>query len=254
MENNIRGLTSIQLKWIAMIAMVIDHVAFALVDYDTVLYDIMRGIGRLAFPIFCFVIVEGFIHTRSREKYMRNLLLFALISEIPFNLVIAGTLIYIDYQNTLFTLAFGLAAVWLIERNSGNKYLQVLYVAMCMIISQMFLCDYSFMGVLLIVIFYVFRYDHKKMFITAAIWMFFGVGLTAVADNIMLYPDSISQALADAPGYIIEYGTDEILGVISFIFIGLYNGERGKSFNKYFFYIFYPLHLTVIGIICLLMY
>lgn len=105
------GLSGSALKVIAMISMVIDHVALYLMEYGTVLYETMRCIGRIAFPVFAFLIAEGFIHTRSRYKYFFTLLGFAVISEIPWYLLNGtdGT------HNVMFTLALGVATLMVLE-------------------------------------------------------------------------------------------------------------------------------------------
>ncbi|MBP3913178.1 MAG: hypothetical protein J6D14_02080, partial [Lachnospiraceae bacterium] len=125
-----RGLSGAVLKMIAVITMTIDHVGKGIVQQKILknpeivsgllsrddlrrLYDLMRDIGRIAFPIYCFLLVEGFLHTRSRAKYCIRLFLFALISEIPFNLGLYGTLWYKAHNNVFFELGAGLLAVWI---------------------------------------------------------------------------------------------------------------------------------------------
>lgn len=105
------GLSGSALKVIAMISMVIDHIALYLMEYGTVLYETMRCIGRIAFPVFAFLIAEGFIHTRSRYRYFFTLLGFAVISEIPWYLLngVDGT------HNVMFTLALGVATLMVLE-------------------------------------------------------------------------------------------------------------------------------------------
>ena len=119
-----RILSGSALKVLAMIIMLIDHTAsFLLRDYEPAttpwfqlgdntysLYRVMRDVGRAAFPIFCFLLVEGFLHTHNRFKYGRNLLIFACISEIPWNFAQNGTLLFPDKQNVFFTLFLGYAA------------------------------------------------------------------------------------------------------------------------------------------------
>ena len=120
-----RGLTGGALKWIALLSMLIDH--FAAVFYvgsflagaplfSRGLYYVLRCIGRLAFPLYAFLLAEGFRHTRSVEKYLLRLLLFGLLSEIPFDLAFRRTWMHWDYQNVYFTLFLGLLAVWMWER------------------------------------------------------------------------------------------------------------------------------------------
>jgi hypothetical protein len=105
------GLNGSAMKVIAMISMVIDHVALYLMEHGTVLYGTMRCIGRIAFPVFAFLIAEGFIHTRSRYRYFFTLLGFAVISEIPWYLLNGAD----GTHNVMFTLALGVATLMVLE-------------------------------------------------------------------------------------------------------------------------------------------
>ena len=105
------GLSGSALKVIAMISMVIDHIALYLMEHGTVLYETMRLVGRIAFPVFAFLIAEGFIHTRSRYRYFFTLLGFAVISEIPWYLLNGAD----GTHNVMFTLALGVATLMVLE-------------------------------------------------------------------------------------------------------------------------------------------
>lgn len=100
--------------------MVIDHFALAvyrwLPNYDYNVYFVLRKVGRLAFPIYCFLLVEGFFHTKNVAKYFRNCFLFAVISELPFNMAVFGKVVYPKGQNVYFTLCIGLCALILLEK------------------------------------------------------------------------------------------------------------------------------------------
>ena len=127
------------LKMIALVIMFIDHIGAVIVqrtmamegfnhDFWSSLYWPIRYVGRLAFPIFCFLLVEGFVHTSNVKKYLKGMLLFALISEIPFNLGIAGTLFSLEYQNVFWELALGIMAMLsleMIEKKKSNYWIQV---------------------------------------------------------------------------------------------------------------------------------
>ena len=124
-----RGLSGSALKWIAVISMLVDHAAVVffvasrevgrpLLSAD--LYIVLRCIGRLAFPLYAFLLAEGFFHTRSVEKYLLRLFLFGVMSEIPFDLAFRGVWLEGTYQNVYFTLALGLLAVWLWMRSTGG--------------------------------------------------------------------------------------------------------------------------------------
>lgn len=218
-----KGFSAAILKWIAVISMVTDH--FAVSVYSCVwgrgtnCYTALRAVGRIAFPIYCFLLVEGFCHTRSARLYLRNLVIFALISEIPFNMAVFGHIFYPKGQNVYFTLALGLCALLLLKRFEGFSpkriFLQALIVAVFLALGQLLEVDYHWRGIAYIILFYYLR-ELKIGKGTAAL-----VGAAAFA----LY---------------------ERAAVLAFAPIYLYNGERGRQ-KKYLFYAIYPLHLLVLG-------
>ena len=113
-----KGLSGSTLKLIAIVSMLIDHVAAAVIvrvlyaghwtEQLYQIYRVMRSVGRIAFPIFCFFLVEGFEHTRDRKKYALRLFLFALISEIPFDLAFSAEILEVQYQN-VFDYRYGIS-------------------------------------------------------------------------------------------------------------------------------------------------
>jgi len=238
--HNRLALSGAGLKWIAIICMLIDHVGAVLVEpvimggvYYPVLtpkqwvllYYILRGIGRIAFPIFAFLIVEGFMHTSNRLKYLRNLCIFALVSEIPFNLAIARSVFTLDFQNVFCTLALGLIAIWAMEfieqkayaRNLSKpveEFCAILIAVLVAVIAEFANTDYGAIGVLAICIFY--KYKQKKTAGAVIVWIMLSF-----------------------------YGWIEVFCLPSVLAVHAYNGERGKQ-NKYLFYVFYPLHLLIL--------
>lgn len=222
------GLSGSTLKLIACITMLIDHTGAAFVwqllslpsvraDYAlytrTVhIYNIMRQIGRLAFPIFCFLIVEGYFHTHDVRKYMKRLFLFALISEIPFDLALKPGWFYPQKQNVYFTLLIGLLVICLADQLKGQWILQAVVILGGMLFARGLMTDYSYKGVFLIALLYIFH------------------------DNRLL------QCFAGAAGIAWETTAPP-----AFILCYLYNGKRGLKL-KYFFYFFYPVHLTILGL------
>jgi hypothetical protein len=218
-----RGISGAVLKWIAVITMLIDHFAAAVYwklpgwSYNT--YDIMRKIGRISFPIYCFLLVEGFFHTGNLKRYIRNCLIFAVISEIPFDMAIHGKLVYIYGQNVYFTLAMGLMAIGMLDKfkyRYDKKYIfyRLLTIAAFAGLAQFFDMDYHWKGILFIVMFY-YCHDIEK-------WKRNIIGIAAFSY--------------------------EITAPLAFIPIQLYNGRRGRQM-KYLFYVIYPIHLLVLGII-----
>jgi hypothetical protein len=219
-------MSSFVLKLIAIITMLIDHVGAVFVPSDTILYLIMRSIGRLAFPIFVFLIVEGFHHTRDVKKYLIRLGIFAFVSEVPFDLAFYGSVRQDVHQNVFFTLFLGLLTITLIhqvEIKLKHKLLLSNVINAIITIAFSFLAvllktDYDYAGVLMIVSFYIFR---KKQTMLAII-------LLLISGTIL--------------------GGINILASLAIIPIALYNGKKGKNV-KYIFYIFYPGHLLLLYLI-----
>lgn len=218
------SLNMTQLKYIAVLCMLIDHGAALFLERgvglagDFYMIDrILRGIGRTAFPIFCFGVVEGFCHTKNVREYLKRLILFALISEIPFDLVFRNSIFNMTYQNTFWTLAFGLAALMICTDPLMGEFQKIFGLMACLFVPRIFNTDYSTYGVLTILAMYYFRKEPLKM---------------CMAGYIVL----------------LVLSTREIWSVFGFLLILLYNGERGHG-KKEFFYLFYPLHLVLLLIL-----
>lgn len=251
-----KGITGTGLKLIAVITMLIDHIgAFILDPYCTLrippeiidspdtlaawmagnkdvamvnlIMVIMRIIGRCGFPLFVFLIVEGFTHTRNVWKYALNLLIFGLISELPFDLAHSGNLLDITYQNVYATLLIGLLCLLLIskiEKKQGWYTFPLMLAAVFVFgaVAYFLRTDYGAVGVMTIVVMYIFRSKKK---------LAFGLGCFVL--------------LLSSPV--------EIFALFMLIPIARYNGERGKVVNKYLFYAFYPVHIAILYLIALLM-
>ena len=227
MTERIKGISGSTLKLIALVSMLIDHTAAVVLEraiiqggytetLDQVYYFMRMGIGRLAFPIYCFLLVEGFEKTRNRKRYGGRLFLFAIISEIPFNLAFRGRLLDLSYQNIFFTLFIGLLTIWImdiIEKKNISYIWKVLgeglvFLAAIMI-AEVSHCDYGGRGIIAIGLLYLFRKNR------------------------------IHQIIAGAIAFLWE-----LTAPIAFLFVGFYNGQRGIKL-KYIFYAFYPLHLLL---------
>ncbi|HHU71279.1 MAG TPA: hypothetical protein GXZ21_04485 [Clostridiales bacterium] len=218
-------MSSFGLKMIAIITMLIDHIGVVMIPSNTTAYLIFRSIGRLAFPIFAFLIVEGFYHTRDVKKYLARLGIFALVSELPFDLAFYGNF-YMGHQNIFFTLFLGLLLIVLMKEVESkfskkevllNLINSILIISFC-VIAFFLEVDYNFLGVLLIVAFYLFR-GHKILLVLSML-IIFGAILGGIS----------------------------VLATLSMAFIAIYNGKKGKSM-KYFFYTFYPAHLLILFLI-----
>lgn len=133
---------------------------FSLEITPTLYIVLCRDVGRAAFPIFCFLLVEGFLHTHNRFKYGRNLLIFACISEIPWNFAQNGTLLFPDKQNVFFTLFLGYAAFCLIERFKENASLQLISMLVLLAVSYFLKADYGYRGYVFLLIMY-WLHQHK---------------------------------------------------------------------------------------------
>lgn len=205
------GLSTFQLKWIAIITMLIDHVGAVLFPYEMG----FRIVGRIAFPIFCFLIVEGFSHTKDVRRYMLRLGIFALISELPYDLAFHGEFTFSEGQNVFFTLLFGVFMMYLLSMDNGIP-VKILVVFSVFVLAEVLNTDYSGRGILLILIYYLFR--EKKV-----------IGLPAGALWNLSY----------------GWGMIQCFGVFATPFLVFYNGKRGPKI-KYFFYVFYPAHLFVL--------
>ncbi len=204
------GINSFQLKWIAVITMIIDHTGAVLFPDDMV----FRYIGRIAFPIFCFLLVEGFFHTRDVRKYMLRLGLFALISEIPYDLAFRDTVLEFEHQNVFFALLLGVVMMCALEK-SREWPIKVTEVLLAMWAADFLCADYRFKGICLIGIYY---------FLRKSVW---------------------GKHAAGAVWNLIWNGSVQMYGAAATAFLIFYNGEKGASM-KYFFYLFYPLHLLAL--------
>lgn len=230
-----------QIKYIVIIAMLIDHIAWAFVPTQSVLGQIMHFIGRLTGPTMACFVVEGYLHTRNVKKYALRLGIFALISWIPFCLFEFQTLpiyrtedghmVFLPTLGVIYTLLLSLLAVWLWDRGRCKNWVKVLGIIGLCILSLV--GDWPIFDVLYAL--FLFRYrDHVKKkwiafsIITVCSFFFGGFGIWGIYQlGIFLVP------------VIMQF---------------LYNGESGskKPIHKWFFYIFYPLHLLVLGFLQML--
>lgn len=209
-------MSSSQLKILAVVTMLIDHIGAIL--FPTVLF--FRIIGRLSFPLFCFLISEGLLYTANLKGYLERLFFFALISEVPYDLAFHGTVYYPQSQNVFFTLFLGLAAISFLHSYLGSRPASALVLALvCVLFAEALHTDYGWFGVMLIIIFYCFKNYRTKGVLIFAV---FNTGYGLLTGTVKLY-----AALAGFP-------------------IFLYNGKKGRLNWKYFFYAFYPVHLLLL--------
>jgi len=216
-----------QLKYVAFISMLIDHVNNALITpyldgtgFLLYLSNIFSVLGRIAFPIFVFFIVEGFFKTDSRKKYLMALLIFGVISEVPFDMFTSKTFFSPYWNNILFTLALCLVTIWIIDTLKEKIYNKILWYVVSVIIVGIFgflamelSLDYDYHAIVVAYIFYIF-YDKPIL----------GAGL----------------------GYLSII--KELYSFIGFAITLTYNGERGKQY-RWINYFFYPVHLLILGLL-----
>jgi len=240
-EGRRRGISGSTLKIIACVTMLIDHLgAFVLLsmihsgyrysDFDIIkCYDIFRDIGRVAIPIFIFLMIQGLYHTSDVKKYIGRMAIFALISEIPFNLARTSNIIEIGSCNVFFTLTLGLVAIASIRyytcRDKGPFGKGVVIIAMVLsaIIVTLIGADYGIFGVMAAIVGYVFMYEVKLPSFRSKCLLSI-IGITAI---------------------LISMDSSENYAIFAILPVVLYNGKRGFKL-KYFFYLFYPIHLIVL--------
>lgn len=235
------GLSGSTLKIIAMATMLIDHIGAAvllrymldmqshmtdieLYNHLYVLYRILRGIGRIAFPIYCFLLVEGFQKTRKLGKYILRLAAFTVLAEVPFDLCFASRPFWPGYQSVMLTLLIGVITMWAVSLLEKHMHNRMLLVPGCAVViaagaaaAELLHADYGYMGVACIMVLYALR-RVKRLQIAGGCLVFLW----------------------------------EIWAPIAFIPIAFYNGERGLKL-KYVFYLFYPVHLLILYLICVYM-
>ncbi|MBO4360940.1 MAG: hypothetical protein J5822_08685 [Eubacteriaceae bacterium] len=207
------------LKFIAMISMVLDHIGDNFFPAQTW----MRIAGRIAMPVFAFCLCEGFCHTHDRIRYLKRMLLFGLISEVPFDLVTSGKILEFSHQNIMLTFCWAMICLMCAEKilekgRNFRVYLGVFLTAACFMASAILLgLDYSMVAVALICVYYVLR--------ERALWI---RNTAALAVHVMLRNVGIY-----------------FWGILGFVPVYLYNGQKGRGL-KWLFYTFYPGHLLLI--------
>lgn len=230
-------LNSFQLKSFAMFFMFLDH------SYHTLFSNAkwLNVVGRLAFPIFAFQLVEGFYQSSDRKKYLKRLLIFAVISEIPFDLMCYATAFYPFHQNVMWTLSLGLLLMMAVEKaKNGWKSMIIAVGSFCVIYlaSIIFMVDYNSLGILTILLFY---FCHKLP--GKCRWICQLVGLIYL--NEFYYKGFYYDFSVFGVNFEMNLQT---FCVFSLLFIWLYNGQKGKVSKKMqiFSYAFYPLHLILL--------
>lgn len=206
--------------------MLCDHVSDALFKH----FSFLNYIGRISFPIFAFQLVNGYTNTKNLKKHILKLLIFAIIAQIPF-LLFLSTFSSNFYLNIFFTFLLGIAGIYLYSK-FNNKLLKFLIIIITPIIGYILKVDYGMFGILLIFTFYIFKDKKITMSIIAMLLCFL-----KYLPDILMYPSLSAHYL------LCGFCTS-----LSILFITFYNNKEGPK-CKYFFYIFYPLHLIILYLI-----
>lgn len=263
------GITSSTLHVVAMLLMLCDHVCMTILGNQQWLHYV----GRLAFPIFAFMLVEGFRHTGNVKKYLLRLLIFALISEIPFDLMTGGVWFFPTQQNVLWTFIIAIVCMLALEQPKKLQKPVVKYIVFAVValftlmigflVGIITMVDYFGGGIVVVLVFYFFRGDEilsfrvnyaKAGLRTAVIW--FNRAMQAI-----LLWNICSEMLGGLCTNITLFGTTyevvvESFAIFSLIPIWLYNGRKGEDSKlfRYLCYSFYPAHITVLILLQTIIY
>ena len=235
-------ITSMALHIMAMLFMLCDHLWGTIVPGN----DWLTCLGRLAFPIFAFLLVEGYFHTKNLKKYAFRLFVFAIASEIPFNVMMGSRVFYPVHQNVLWSFLISLGLIHLNEkaRGTGRMWLRivvgVLTVLLGYILGLITMVDFYHAGILMVLVFYFFR--QRKW------WSYLGQILC------LWY---VNAELLGGFGYEIVLGGETYFllrqgfALLALIPIWLYRGGRGHHSRafQYACYAFYPLHMLILGLL-----
>lgn len=298
-----KGISGSTLKLIAIGAMFIDHFAAILLERYLIangfvemaesgqlmaqenirffiiymINMVMRLIGRLGFPIFCFLLIEGFGYTRSKVKYALRLALFALISEIPFDLGFKGQVLEFTYQNVFFTLLLGLLTIWGIDafmkrlegRAEGKSSLVLQFIGAAVITAagmaaaELLKTDYAAVGVATIVVMFLVHNNYKiwaGIMIPAAVvgalqynGIIVGLIVLAIMLAILLFgckKAGNGRTMTAGCGVLTGAMLVEFTAFATVPLVRRYNGKRGLQL-KYVFYLFYPVHILLLALIAM---
>lgn len=231
------GLSSFTIKLIAIVAMTLDHMAWGGVEFYSVWGQLLHIIGRLAIPIMSFFIVEGYFHTRNLKKYALRLLIFGIISAVPFYMFFGS--MYSYRTNIILDLLMALGAVAIADNKNFSKVEKCIAIALLMLISAI-IGGWPILPMVYALVFYKFRGNFKKI----CIWFSFFTILLVAAVALFSY-------LNGRFGFVnVQWDWYEKLYLAGFLLalpiIGLYNGDKGGTkITSRFFYVYYPAHLLL---------
>ena len=236
-----------ELKWIACLTMLIDHVGYKIIYpvYSAVsvvngadlmevkllhnLYLLCRCIGRIAFPIFAFLLVEGIHRTKNRKNYGLRLIAGAFLAEIPYNLMVSGQVFW-RQQSVMVTLLLGFCALIAIEK-CRSLTLKPVVILPFALLAKLLMADYGWAGVVLIALFELSQEMYSPNVVRTG-------GMIVLFHYMSSYVFRIS-------GFSVPM---QVLGVLSMIFIANYNGQK-RTYSRmaqWVFYLFYPVHMLIL--------
>lgn len=244
-------LTATTLKYIAIVAMTIDHIQHSFIPYESIMSIIMNMIGMISGPIMFYFAVEGYHHTRNIKKYLMRLAVCAIVSQIPFvyftngGFMTSNIISYLHF-NVIYTIWLGVLAIY-IRRKLKNPVIVTIILLLLIILCSS--ADWGALGIVIILIFDFLHGNFKKQaFGYCVITLFTLIVWSGV--HIMVFSffveGELNLSYLDINTCIIQMGM-----LVPIILLSFYNGQKGKGgkFAKWFFYIFYPFHLLILGCI-----
>lgn len=250
-QQNSVGITLNQLKYIAIAAMTLDHIAFAFVPNSSILYDLMRFIGRLAAPIMFFSAAEGCRHTQNMNRYMLRLAIFALISWIPYLFFYYGGDLTSGSPirpNVIVTIFLGVAAVR-VQRSNKIQSMGVKTMLITGLVLLSVPADWGVIGVLIILTMDRFRVSFSIQMFALSILLLFGLDITELATQPILSLAHYGRLSLDQGIWITAVINAGAL--LSIDLFSYYKGQHGRKnwASKWLFYFYYPAHLMILGLL-----
>lgn len=250
-------MSTLLLKILACVAMLCDHIGY-FAGYGFSEYgDYMRGFGRIAFPIFCYLIAFGYRKTSNKYKYLARLIIIGLVSELPFRYCFWGNISFFTFNNVYFTLALGLGAIILYDliMESGTRiiYFSLAPVIVAALLATFLSTDYGADGVLLIFFFYI---SGSNKYAIATCGAVFAARKIIYAAMSALYHSIINLTPFTWPT-VSKWDKMQLFAILALLPILLCSGSRGykpksrvgQKIIQYSFYLFYPVHLLILGLI-----
>lgn len=235
--------TSFTLHIIAMATMFCDH----LWATNAMHMEFLSCIGRITYPIFAFLLAQGFLHTSSIKKYLTRMVLFALIAEVPFDLMYNGTVFYPFHQNVYFTYCIALLGLWAVEfLRKKTKWIAIPGCAgvmlFCFLAGYAFFTDFYGIGILLVFLFYFFSGGKWYHYVVQAVGMYY-VNVVVLGGYYYVW---------NILGHNVEV-YQQSFALLALIPIWLYRGRQGHHSRAWrmFCYGFYPAHILILSLFML---